>query len=257
MRFSEIIGKKIVCLSLGKELGTVFNCSVDKKMHRILHLATIDKEEDEGFVDNKRIFHGKDILYTLNCLAEFESTGINFPFRSPVYNTDGSYIGRANDFEFEGSIIKKLYIDNDKTIESNEVVLLSSEMIIIKGNRKLRIKREHKTKPKELSTAFNQVDNAQSEIADSIEIQTPTITTETPHSTVIPNPKKQNQSNESPLKVISGYGFLLGRAVIKHIFAGSKLIIPKGKIIDADTVEKARTYGKLVELTVSSVKEKE
>lgn len=255
MRFSEIIGKKIVCLSFGKELGTVYSCTVDKKMRRIHHLATIDREEDEGFVDNKRVFHGKDILYTLNCLAEFESAGTDFPFRSPIYNTDGCYVGRANDFEFEGSIIKKLYIDNEKTIESNQVVLLSNEMIIVKGNRKLRIKREHETKPKELSTAFNQVDDAQIETIELQENNQVNTATSTIGNTGSINPK--NQNNESPLKVISGYGFLLGRAVIKHIFAGGKLIIPKGKIIDEETVEKARTHGKLVELTISSIKEKE
>lgn len=257
MRFSEIIGKKIVCLSFGKELGTVYSCTVDKKMRRIHHLSTVDNEEDEGFVDNKRVFHGNDILYTLSSLAEFQSSGIDFPFRCPIYNTDGCYIGRAIDFEFDGNTINKLYFGEDKKLNVDEVVLLSKEMIIVNGNRKLRIKRDKAVKPKELSSAFNQFEIGPETTNESSEVPIRALDNtiaSTPINTTQNTPAKDN---ESPLKVISGYGFLLGRAVIKHIFDGGRLIIPKGKIIDEDTVEKARAHGKLVELTVSSVKEKE
>lgn len=257
MRFSEIIGKKIVCLTFGKELGTIYSCTVDRKLRRIHHLSTVDNEENEGFVDNKRVFQGKDILYTLSSLAEFQSSGIDFPFRSPIYNTDGCYIGRAVDFEFNGNTINELYIGEDKKLKVDEVVLLSKEMIIVKGNRKLRIKRDKAVKPKELSSAFNQFE-LQPEISDeSIKVPISYIDNTTASTPINITQKTPLKNNESPLKVISGYGFLLGRAVIKHIFDGGKLIIPKGKIIDEDTVEKARAHGKLVELTVSSIKERE
>lgn len=63
-----------------------------------------------------------------------------------------------------------------------------------------------------------------------------------------------DKSNEiSPRTLISGYQFLLGRKVVKNIIQGGTLLIPRDKTIDVDTVELARKFGKLVELTVSSI----
>ena len=57
-----------------------------------------------------------------------------------------------------------------------------------------------------------------------------------------------------PQRIIGDYGFLLGRTVgddIRNI--KNQIIIPRGTVISDKTVETAGAYGKLVELTFSSI----
>lgn len=245
MRFSELIGRKIICLSLAKELGIVFNCNVDKKLKRINQLIAVDREEDEGYVDFHKINVGVDTLFTSYSLADYTPCGIAFPFRAPIFDTDGNGLGRVEDFEFENNQITDLVIGDNQTIASSRVVIASEELIIVKGQRKIKA-RLNETKPLvDEKTYFN---------------ETP-LPSALPTVSMVIDPKTQvesaeNEDRESPRKIISGYKFLLGRTVIKHILSGGKMIIPRGKVIDDDTVELARKYGKLVELTVSSVKDK-
>ncbi|MDD4839662.1 MAG: PRC-barrel domain-containing protein [Clostridia bacterium] len=56
-----------------------------------------------------------------------------------------------------------------------------------------------------------------------------------------------------PTRVISDYGFLLGRLVTKNIFSYSQELIAKeGDIVTTILVDKVRNFGKLVELTLNS-----
>ncbi len=58
-----------------------------------------------------------------------------------------------------------------------------------------------------------------------------------------------------PTRVICDYDFLLGRTLGADLYAYSgALLAKKGGLIDVATVEKARAHGKLVDLTLNSVK---
>lgn len=268
MKFSELIGKKVICMSFAKEIGMVFNCTVDKKLKKVNQIIAVDKEEDEGYVDFKKVIIGNDVLFTTNSLADYTANGVPFPFRTPVYNTDGTLIGKIIDFEITGNAIDSLYLSNDLSLPSSEVVVASDEMVVVKGRRKIRIKQTSpKSKLSSIEESFNNVEYnsvdkdtkakkettknepvvATIKMENSEQIVTPTITQN--------NEKEDN--NPALRKLIAGYKFLLGRKVIKHIIAGGKMLIPRGKLIDVETVELARKYGKLVELTVSSVGEME
>lgn len=246
MRFSEFIGRKIICLSFAKELGVVFNCNVDKKLKRINQLITIDKEEDEGYVDFHKINVGADTLFTAYSLADYTPTGMAFPFRAPIFDTDGNRKGRVEDFEFENNRITDLVIGENKLIPTANVVIASEELIIVKGRRKIKARINEQKPLADEKTYFNE------NTVSPVPLQPQTVNQ--PEIQVYNRTETDEQ--ESPKKIISGYKFLLGRTVIKHIISGGKMIIPRGKVIDDDTVELARKYGKLVELTVSSVKDK-
>lgn len=59
----------------------------------------------------------------------------------------------------------------------------------------------------------------------------------------------------NPFRIISNYGFLLGRLVTKTIFSFNReLIVKEGDVITTPIVERARHAGKLVELTLNSKK---
>ena len=48
------------------------------------------------------------------------------------------------------------------------------------------------------------------------------------------------------------YGFLLGRTLTKNLIHERVVLAPKGCVVDAEILNKARAFGKLVELTVNS-----
>ena len=252
MKFSELIGKKIICLSYAKELGIVFNCNVDRKLKKIGQLITVDREEDEGYIDYRKVCFGADTLFTTYSLADYTASGIAFPFRTAVYDTDGNCLGRVEDFEFDKNVITDLVMGEDEKIPSSNVVVASEDMIIVKGQRKIKPKTVEKKPLLNAKDAFNEYVLSDVNDRESQIVKTKPKVDDRNYSVIQPD-----TNEESPKKIISGYKFLLGRTVIKHIISGGKMLIPRGKVIDDETVELARKYGKLVELTVSSVKENE
>lgn len=295
MKFSILLGKNLISLGHAKDLGTVYNCAVDNKLRRINQIATIDNDENEGFVQNKYVNLGEDTLFTVSTLADYEQKGILFPFRARVFDTDGNFLGKVSDFDFENNQILNLILTKDVSIKPDNVVVASTDLVIVKGKRKIRAcvgttKREkmpiqvafnevkhesdepnknvrNSQKPVELELDEDYNDNfdesfvASDEITPQpiVEIQENPLLTATQTRQTIVNETNDKivqpdlSNEESPRKLISGYQFLLGRKVIKNIIQGGTLLIPKDKTIDVDTVELARKYGKLVELTVSSV----
>lgn len=300
MKFSNLLGKNLISLAYAKELGTIYSCTVDNKLRHIYQIATVDNDENEGYIQNKTINFGTDVLYTVNTLADYEQKGILFPFRARVFDTDGNFLGKVSDFEFEKNQILEIQLAKDVSIKTSEIVVAGKDLVIVKGNRKVKActnttKRakspvltsftvvqpdegepnknsDNSPKMLKLATFENYEDTFDNSLIASDEITAQPI--DEPKDNLISGGKARsgqitvNDTNdsvlqpdradtESPRKLISGYQFLLGRKVIKNIIQGSTLLIPKDKTIDVDTVELARKYGKLVELTVSSVEKYE
>lgn len=296
MKFSILLGKNLISLAHAKDLGTVYNCTVDNKLRRINQIATVDNDENEGFVQNKSINFGEDTLFTVNTLADYEQTGILFPFRARVFDTDGNFLGKVSDFEFEKNQIVEIQLSKEVSVKASEVVVASKDLVIVQGKRKIKAcGNTQKREKTPLGTAFNEIninsdttkenefndtkmvdlgtDEDYDDFSDEVFVASDEVVSQTPddfqenrpnvsavqaRQTVVKETKDNIvqpdlSTEESPRKLISGYQFLLGRKVIKNIIQGGTLLIPKDKTIDAPTVELARKYGKLVELTVSSV----
>lgn len=293
MKFSILLGKNLICLGHAKDLGTVFNCTVDNKLRRINQIATIDNEENEGFVQNKSINFGEDTLFTVGSLADYEQKGILFPFRARVFDTDGNFLGKVSDFEFEKNQVLEIFLTKDNSIKTDDIVVASQDLVIVNGKRKIRacvntFKREklpldgafneplalrgetNENGENDPKTANFEPDENEGDIPDKSFVASDEVTPRTVQDNLSPISAIQTRqtfvnetndkivqpdltSEDSPRKLISGYQFLLGRKVIKNIIQGGILLIPKDKTIDVDTVELARKHGKLVELTVSSV----
>lgn len=320
MKFSSLLGKNLISLANAKELGTVYSCTVDNKLRKIHQIATIDNDENEGYIENKYVNVGSDVLYTINALADYEQMGIDFPFRSRVFNTDGKLLGVVADFEFDGNQIIELELTDNERIKTSEVVIASDNLVIVKGERVIRpLSNSKKREKTPISASFTEVkpyskisqtlsENGAKKVNNQVSVDNDYSYEEennypatqddsyqtaedikyelndnqnTNNNALTQSRAKQtdvaiheenfknetitiNKTNdaiiqpdiifeESPRKLISGYQFLLGRKVIKNILQGGILLIPRNKTIDVDTVELARKYGKLVELTVSSI----
>ena len=82
-----------------------------------------------------------------------------------------------------------------------------------------------------------------------------TLPTEAPIESEAPNapePQIPAHAEKTALSIYGDYAFLLGRRVVKDIAARDAVVATAGSVVDARTIESARSLGKLVELTVNS-----
>ena len=247
MKLSEIISRKLICISEAKELGVVLNATVDPKMRRVISLVTADEEEEDGYIPTRYAHYGKDVVFTLTKGLDYSKEGISIPLRKEVYDTDGNLLGMLADVEFERSKITSLLLDNETVLEPSSIVNVGKKMTVVAGKRKVRAKIKAEPKADVLSS-FNEMEQEDiaAETVDSPEESAATSLYEA-------LPHVEEKTGETPSKIIYGYGFLLGRKVTKAVMKNGKCIIPKDSTIDEDAVEKAGKEGKLVELTVNSI----
>lgn len=246
MKLSEMLSNRVICLAEARLLGVIISATADCKLKRINQLIVADNEENECYMQMRYLNIG-DVYYTLYKTPEYEKKGIDVPFQKDIYNTDGKYLGQLLDVELEGNSIVSLLTTNGERVSAGEVVI-AGDMIIVKGNNKIRISKGKKkliepSKDILVKEAFNDYNTSitahNEENVDNKVVQ-PTVT------------KRESVEVGNVGKIISSYAFLLGRMVIKKILYNGETLIPVGKIIDTEVVELARDKGKLVELTVSS-----
>lgn len=248
MKISEMLSSQVICLAEAKPLGVIITATADNKLKRIKGVVIADSDDNEGYLSMRYLKKG-EVYYTLYKTSELEQVGISIPFQKDIYNTDGIFIGRLLDIEVEGDVITNLLSSDGKSIPTNTIVVASGDLVIVKGNNKLRI-------PKNKSTHGN---SSNVDIEDSFNNYTPSaVGSKIGNEGVISGlehkaePSVTARGGSESVKMISSYAFLLGRRVIKRVIHNGSTLIPEGRIIDADTVELARNKGKLVELTVSS-----
>lgn len=250
MKLSEMLSSQVICLAEAKPLGTIISATCDYKMKGIKQVVVADREENEGYLQLRYLNKGDGIYYTLYQAHEYEQRGLRVPFQRNIYNTDGMYIGRLCDVEVEGSEIIALLTSDDKSITAADVVVAGGELVIVKGNKKLRVSKGRKKSVKksiiDIEDAFNTPNLTPRNMVEG----NSTMGSVVEAKRIIP--ENNDTPSSIPMKIISSYAFLLGRKVVKKVLHNGDVLIPEGRIIDTETVELARDNGKLVELTVSS-----
>ena len=227
MKISEIISESIINLPEAVFAGSVINCIVDKKLKKLSHYILLNQEDEEVFLPIKKLQKGIDsyLITEGDAISNDRPFGVRCPINMSVFDTDGKRLGRLKDFDFdENGKITDIYSEKGK--EDWEIIIISPQMTVVKGNKSLKVKKEKniKTKLKEIY-----VDEKAGETVCKEE----KITT--------------------PKRVVSDYSFLLGRQVIKDIFLKNMEILAKaGNTITTEIVKQAGMHGKLVELTVNS-----
>lgn len=248
MKISEMLSSQVICLAEAKPLGVIITAIADNKLKRIKGVVIADSDDNEGYLSMRYLKKG-EVYYTLYKTPELEQVGINIPFQKDIYNTDGVYIGRLLDIEIEGESITNLLTSDGKSIPANTIVVASGDLVIVKGNNKLRIPRNKSTHGNSSKVDIENSFNNYTPSAVDSKVENEGVISVLEHKAEAPI---TSRGGAESVKMISSYAFLLGRRVIKRVIHNGSTLIPEGRIIDIDTVELARNNGKLVELTVSS-----
>ena len=254
----NLIDKEAICLFEAKSLGIVTGLLIDKKTLKLKYLI-LDGTEPLNYVKSDKILAVSDCITLKNdlCLTTVpDSVKKRCHAVFPVFGitTDGKRIGRLEDIELDGDRLKGLIFNI--SIAAEKILRASRNYIIVQGEKEFKIA---KSVPKKI----NVNDLRQVFINDTSyksEGVTPDLNdTEPPieHAAVSPSAASpsfpDNGIENNPLRIITDYHFLLGRIVRTNIFSfNGELIISENSTITPDVVEKARRYGKLIELTTSS-----
>lgn len=228
------LGKPLVTLE-GEILGTISNVRFSDKMVKLKYLEAFGADEENFFVDVKRVFNaGENAIILKTCGTVCESAAGCSPLNLPVYTAEGEFIGVCSDVSLNAYDCNSLLIDGKVAVACSQIVTVGSNAVIVNPEgKKLPLKK--KTKPDNTVLAREKVENVKEQFDVSAPAQEPS-------------------ALRLPDSVIANNKLLIGRKVQKDIYnQRGEIIIRKSNIITAYTLETAKKYGKLFELTVNSL----
>ncbi len=254
----NLFDKEVICLFEAKSLGIVTGVIVSKKTFKLKYLI-LDRIEPVNYVKADGIVSVGDCILIkndlyLSPLTDSDKKNCHLLFPTYGVNTDGERIGRLEKTNFDGGIL--IDLDFGLTIAANRILTASRDYIVLQGNKEVKIA---KPLPKKIATNDNRTVNIFDSLTQKGESQQD-LNPQSFDGGISENLSPQelqggfeNALENSPLRIISDYHFLLGRIVKENVFSFSgELIIASGTTVTPAVVEKARRYGKLIELTTSS-----
>lgn len=244
------LGKPVVTLE-GEILGTVSNVRFTGKMSKLKFLEAFGENEDNFFVDVKRIFTaGENAVIVKSCGCVSENAEGCSPLNLPVYTAEGEYVGICYDVVLKGFVSENLLVEGGKEVPCAQIVTVGKNAVIINPDGKKLPPVKRKTSG--AAAAF-------SESRDEAESQPEAALSESVVQTAAAGEQTAAETGGKPApklpdSVIANNKLLLGRKVQKDIYnQRGEIIIRKSNIITAYTLETAKKYGKLFELTVNSL----
>jgi len=246
-KISEIISLPVISLYESEHVGIIHNILFDYKSKKCSY-AIIFNDNDSmlKIIKMSDIYEiGKDCIFIknktqleleTNCQKELEihSSLINLN----VYNLKGENIGISTDILVNNKYeLIKVILNNGIEINTSEIFNISKSTLLI-DSQKTSI---YKFKPRPKIIKFKETESKVMILSDFI--------TEKEKKTTNIITTQQNS------KIITDFRFLVGRILNKDIIAmNGELIAKKDTIITKDIVNKASSYGKLVEIARYSIK---
>lgn len=163
------------------------------------------------------------------------------PIMSTIISDKGKILGQVHDYEITKLfLIRRLILENS-TLSAEKVIAYGKNNIIISNKKKLGLNSQSNTKSfteKEKSTINTIAINSEEKL----------LKTNISNSYIHYNPIE-----ESVALQVNDYSFLIGRITCKNILTKArKMLIKQHTEITKDTIEVARRYNKLIELTLYS-----
>ena len=231
-KISLLIGKNVISIYEGENLGIIQNVVFDDKFNKIILLELFDEQSEKEFViETKYIFSVNDVVIIKNKDCLIEKNNIDIKSKNPtnfgVYDIEGKYIGKITDIKLDEKFNTSCFeLNNGKTFTQHELLNVGKNVAILQPAKKNKIS-DFKSKPKFLT-------NNKKNTMVTIEA-----------TNRITSPKKVLTDN---------YSFLIGRKLDKNIYSENKqLIAKKHSTITPQIIDIASQNGKLKELTNSSL----
>ncbi len=230
-KISDIISTPVISLYEGEHIGIIYNIMFDYRQKKC-NFACILNENDNipRLIKFKDIFKiGNDCIFikNLTCLdletnCEKEIEENTNPINLKVYNLSCEFLGTSHDIIVDDNFrISQIVLNNGKIIERNDILNIGKSTIIVGSDVSIQ-----KFKP----------------VVKSIKIQN------SPKKVMILSDFINSETNTQN-KIITDFRFLIGRILSQDVIAlNGEMIARKDSIVTKDIVNKASSYGKLVEI---------
>lgn len=230
-KISDIISTPVISLYEGEHIGIIYNIMFDYRQKKC-NFACILNENDNipRLIKFKDIFKiGNDCIFikNLTCLdletnCEKEIEENTNPINLKVYNLSCEFLGTSHDIIVDDNFrISQIVLNNGKIIERNDILNIGKSTIIVGSDVSIQ-----KFKP----------------VVKSIKIQN------SPKKVMILSDYINSETNTQN-KIITDFRFLIGRILSQDVIAlNGEMIARKDSIVTKDIVNKASSYGKLVEI---------
>ena len=230
-KISDIISTPVISLYEGEHIGIIYNIMFDYRQKKC-NFACILNENDNipRLIKFKDIFKiGNDCIFikNLTCLdletnCEKEKEENTNPINLKVYNLSCEFLGTSHDIIVDDNFrISQIVLNNGKIIERNDILNIGKSTIIVGSDVSIQ-----KFKP----------------VVKSIKIQN------SPKKVMILSDFINSETNTQN-KIITDFRFLIGRILSQDVIAlNGEMIARKDSIVTKDIVNKASSYGKLVEI---------
>lgn len=230
-KISDIISTPVISLYEGEHIGIIYNIMFDYRQKKCSFACILNENDNiPRLIKFKDIFKiGNDCIFikNLTCLdletnCEKEMEENTNPINLKVYNLSCEYVGTSHDIIVDDNFrISQIVLNNGKIIERNDILNIGKSTIIIGNDVSIQ-----KFKP----------------VVKSIKIQN------TPKKVMILSDFIKNEATPQN-KIITDFRFLIGRILSQDVIAlNGEMIAKKDSIVTKDIVNKASSYGKLVEI---------
>ena len=230
-KISDIISTPVISLYEGEHIGIIYNIMFDYRQKKC-NFACILNENDNiprliKFKDIFKIGNYFIFIKNLTCLdletnCEKEMEENTNPINLKVYNLSCEFLGTSHDIIVDDNFrISQIVLNNGKIIERNDILNIGKSTIIVGSDVSIQ-----KFKP----------------VVKSIKIQN------SPKKVMILSDFINSETNTQN-KIITDFRFLIGRILSQDVIAlNGEMIARKDSIVTKDIVNKASSYGKLVEI---------
>lgn len=238
---SQVLNKKVISLFECEEIGNVSGILVNKKL-KCTYIEIVNKDiyylikpkdiieysNDCIIIKNKTCINLKDNL-ELNILGQSKMLGLD------VYDTTGKLIGKITDTKLERNFqLCQLIMDNDTSINLNQIFNLSENLCIIKS---INFK----------SKLCNLKPTTIPKIKQKMEIKVEVLKEEIKQ----PTESKINIITPTQIKPQSNfdYSLLIGRKIKQNIKApNGEVLLRQNNYIKKEDIKTIRIFGKLYEV---------
>ena len=238
IQVSDLPGKSLISLADAEGLGYVANVWFDSKLQRARVVEVIcddDERPERSYADFCKITCEGDaaVIPSADYLTSIKSAvaTVPCPINRPCYNQSGKSLGRLCGILLEKCNVTQIVCEN-ATFTPKELLSLGADLCIFNDTGKplRRAKpRGSGVKPTR-RTAFPAA-------AEQPGVQTP------------PPPQTVTVSS-APEAPVKNYSFLIGKTVRTAVTNNDATLIPAGTTVDEAVIERARRYGKLVQLAL-------
>lgn len=269
INLKNLVGKCVICLSSAKKVGKSLDIIFDGDV-RFAEYILLVNEHGTRYIPLSAVRGANDAVIVDGELFAEQDVNLeglkNDMLNEEVYLQNGTLLGHVTDVEMTNDGRVQRVVLEGETFTPAQILRIGD--VIIK-----KVARKSIPRPKEDYPVYALKDEDTNDLSEQNAVSVPEFIQFVPQSAISLNAKEPQLSESAlavllqgenasfkedehtPARIISDYQFLLGRTLNADLFTYSgELIAPKGGEVTKSVVERARSAGKLVELTLGSSK---